>query len=330
MLSPRRAVLVTACLVGVGCGDDAMTAPDAGTLPSDGSGTVDTPDADPSTDVAAVPAGCVTERGTADRPDDHTFDQIRVLYVLPSDATDRAYDTSGKICNSVRAFATWFNARSNVFLRFDTMGGLVDVGFVRLSKTDAQLRGTDVNNTSIATGTAFVRERIELELEAMGMIAPNKMYAVYYDGSSVYACGGGAYPPLIKDRVGAMYLRGMPPGVTQPCGDTRPWGQPSLAPNYIDYGMLHEVVHSMGFVPSSAPNQHTTGHVFDGAAAEPARDLMYSPRTSQDPAWNIDAAGGLLLDINGDDYYATSPALDLQKSSLLAPLPAGAVRPIGW
>lgn len=319
-------VVSLACAWLAGCGDDAMTNPDAGGLP-DGS---DTPDADPSTDVIAVPPGCIAERSTTDRPDDHTFDQVRVLYVLPSDATDRAYDTSGKICNSVRGFATWFHAHASAYLRFDTQGGMLDIGFVRLTKTDAQLRGTDPNNTSVATGTAFVRERIEQELVAMNQIAPNKLYAVYYDGSSVYACGGGAYPPLIQDRVGAMYLEGMPPGVTQPCGDTRPWGQPSLTPSYIDYGMLHELVHSMGFVPQSAPNQHATGHVFDSSATEPNRDLMYSPRTAQDPGWNVDAAGGLLLDINQDDYYAASAGLDLQKSSLLAPLPAGAARPIGW
>jgi hypothetical protein len=316
----RRALFV--CLAA--CGDDGATAPDAAL---DSFVLVD---ADPASDMPAVPPGCLPERAETDRVDDHTFDQIRVLYVVPSDAIDRAYDTNGKICNSVRSFATWFQARSNAYLRFDTSDGLLDVGFVRLSKTDAQMRGTDPNNTSIDTGTAFVRERIERELEMNGMVRPNKLYAVYYDGSSVYACGGGAYPPLIEDRVGAMYLRGLPPGVTQPCGDSRPWGQASLVPNYIDYGMLHEVVHSMGFVPQSAPNQHASGHVFDTASNEPARDLMYSPRGSQDPGWNIDAAGGLLLDIGGDDYFATSPALDLQKSSLLAPLPAGATRPVGW
>lgn len=319
-----RALIAIACLAACG-DDDAGIGPDAGGV--DGAATAD---ADLSTDIAEVPPGCIEERATSDRPDDHGFDQVRVLYVLPSDVADRARDTNGQICNSVRAFATWFSASANAFLRFDTQGGLVDIGYVRLAKTDAELRGTDPNNTSVATGTAFVRERIELELEAMGMIAQNKLYAVYYEGSSVYACGGGAYPPLIIARVGAMYLGGMPPGVTGPCGEIRPWGQPNLVPNYVDYGMLHELVHSLGFVPQSAPNQHASGHVYDTSAAEPSRDLMYSPRSSQDPGWNVDAAGGLVLDVNRDDYFMTSAALDLQNSSLLAPLPAGSTRPIGW
>jgi hypothetical protein len=316
----RRVVVLCALAA---CGDDGDgVGPDAGTMQQI--------DANEGIDMPGVPSGCVADRSTADRPDDTGLDQIRVLYVVPSDLPDRARDTNGQICNSARAFATWFDARSDAFLRLDTQGGLIDVGFVRLTKTDAQMRGNDPNNTSVATGTAFVRERIELELGAMGLVAPNKLYAVYYEGSSVYACGGGAYPPLINARVGAMYLGGMPPGVTPSCGDIRAWGQPSLVPNYIDYGMLHELVHSLGFVPDGAPNQHTYGHVFDATSTIPNQDLMYSPRTSQDPAWNVDAPGGLVLDINRDDYYTTSPALDLAKSTVLAPLPMGAVRPIGW
>jgi hypothetical protein len=314
-----RCVVVLLALAA--CGDDGSTlGPDAAPLI----------DANEGVDMPGVPTACVAERGTVDRSDDTGLDQIRVLYVVPSDYPDRARDTNGQICNSARAFATWFHAHSDSFLRLDTQGGLIDIGFVRLTKTDEQMRGSDPNNASVATGTAFVRERIELELSAMGMIASNKLYAVYYEGTSVYACGGGAYPPLIKARVGAMYLGGFPPGVSPNCGETRPWGQASLVPNYIDYGILHEVVHSLGFVPEGAPNQHTFGHVYDVSSTEPSRDLMYSPRTPQDQAWNIDAVGGLLLDINSDDYYTTSPALDLAKSTVIAPLPDGAVRPIGW
>ena len=308
----------------VACGDDGPGLdPDAGP-------TADArPDSDPSADLMTVPAGCVPDRVTADRPDDLTFDQIRVLYVLPSDGQDRMRDTNGQICNSARAFATWFHARANQYLRLDTQGGMIDIGFVRLGKTDAQMRGTDPNNQTIETGTAFVRERIERELDQMGLVASNKLYAVYYEGSSVYACGGGAYPPLIEDRVGAMYLQGMPPGVTTPCGEGRPWGLASLKPNYVDYGMLHELVHSLGFVADSAPHEHASGHVYD-PTTEPNRDLMYSPRTTADPGWNIDHVDGLVLDIGRDDYYETAPALDLEQSSLLAPLGANAKRPIGW
>jgi hypothetical protein len=302
------------------CGDNEGAGPDAGT----------TGDANTGPDIIAIPPGCVPERATTDRPDDHGYDQIRVLYVTPSDGLDHAHDTSDKICNSVRAIATWFQSHASAYLRFDTSSGLVDIGFVRLAKTDAQMRGTDPNNTSVETGTAFVRNRIEDELEAMGMIRSNKLYAVYYEGSSVYACGGGAYPPLIRDRVGAMYLGGIPPGFGITCGEIRPWGQATLVPNYIDYGILHELVHSMGFVPDASPNEHMTGHVFDSTASVPQTDLMYTPRTTGDPGWGIDAPDGLLLDLNNDDYFMSSSPIDLSRMTLLAPTPASPRRPLGW
>ncbi|HSD85876.1 MAG TPA: hypothetical protein VLB44_00120 [Kofleriaceae bacterium] len=307
----RRLILLVAVAA---CGDDGATTP---------------PDAAGTLDLAAVPQGCVPERALADRADDTTLDQIHVLYVTSQDGADRQRDTNGQICNSMRAVATWFHGQSDAYLRFDTQDRLIDIGFVRLPETDAQMRGTDPANTDIDTGTGFVRERIERELVAMGMIESNKLYAVFYEGSSVYACGGGAYPPLIVARVGAMYLQGMPPGVTQPCSDVLPWGQASLVPSYIDYGILHELVHSMGIVPMGAPNEHAAGHVYDVSSTTPARDLMYSPRTSSDPAWAVTDPNGLLIDINRDDYFTTG-SVDLAKMSLLSPLPADAKRPYGW
>ena len=321
--------LALVLLVVAACGTDNASAPaDGPEAPGDGSSDSGVPgdgSGSGSGGVSGVPETCTTTRA-ADRPDDSTRDQIRVLYVLPSDGPDLARDTNGQLCNSVRAFATLFSAQADEFLRFDTSGGAIDIGFVRLAKTDAQMRGSDPNNQSIDTGIAFVRERIERELKTMGLIASNKLYAVYYEGSSLWACGAGAYPPLIVGRVGAMYLRATPPGVSIPCGDVRPWGQANLHPDYVDDAMLHELVHSLGFVAQGAPHQHSSGHVYDTGAADPASDLMYSPRPGMpDPAWHIDVPGGLVLDLNGDDYVT-----DLLKSSLLEPLPAGAQRPNGW
>lgn len=288
------------------------------------------PAVDAGIDMPGVPTACAADRATADRPDDNGYDQVRVLYVLPSDATDQNRDTSGQICNSVRGFATWFHAQADAHLRLDTAGGEIDIGFARLGKTDAEMRGNDPNNNSVDFGTAYVRERIERELVAMGMIDRNKLYAVYYEGSSTYACGAGAYPPLITARVGTMYLNGLPPGQSTPCGQSYPWGQATLVPNYIDYGMLHELVHSMGVVAESSPNQHLMGHVFDRNAVAPNRDLMYSPRLSgTDPGWATNDPAGLVLDLAKDDYFGAGD-VDLAKLSLLSPLPEGARRPIGW
>ncbi|MBX3158108.1 MAG: hypothetical protein KF773_19220 [Deltaproteobacteria bacterium] len=286
------------------------------------------PDADLGTDIAAVPEGCTTERATEDRPDDHRYDQIRVLYVTSADGPDLGHDTSGKICNSIRAVATWFHEQSGAYLRFDTAGGLVDIGFLRLARTDAEMAGSDPSNTSVATGHAFVRERIE---QGLGLLAPNKMYAVFYEGTSVYACGGGPWPPLLVGRVGAIYLQATPTGVATPCGDVYPWGQGDLVPHYVDYAVLHELVHGLGLAPATAPHQHTTGHVYDAAAPQPNRDLMYSERPGMpDPPWGTELPGGLILDIGDDDYFNAPTPFDLASSSIIAPLSPFAHRPPGW
>lgn len=294
------------------CGDDGDKTVDAGI------------------DLPAVPATCSVDRATEDRADDNAYDQVRVLYVLPSDGVDQNRDTSGQICNSVRSFATWFHAQADAYLRFDTVDGELDIGFVRLTKTDAEMRGNDPDNKSVDFGIAYVRERIERELVVAGEIRRNKLYAVYYEGSSTWACGAGAYPPLINARVGTMYLNGLPAGQSIPCGQSYPWGQTSLVPNYVDYGMLHELVHSMGIVAASSPNQHLMGHVFDTNAVAPNRDLMYSPRMgTNDPGWATNDPAGLILDLGKDDYFGTGD-VDVGTMSLLSPYPEGAKRPIGW
>jgi hypothetical protein len=63
------------------------------------------------------------------------------------------------------------------------------------------------------------------------------MYAVYYDGSSIYSCGGGAWPPALIGNVAAMYLRGTPPGA-RPCA-SNPIGASIDVPGYIEFAMIH-------------------------------------------------------------------------------------------
>jgi len=304
-------------MMGDDVGPDASVDPDGAVEPDVA------PPLDGNEDLSAIPQSCMATRTTVDRPDDSPLPQIHVLYVLPSDVFDSGRDVSGQICNSVRGLATWFHNTSGVFLRWDTYNGELDINVIRLTKTDAQMRGNDPQNQSVDYGTAYVRERIERELVSMGKIKSNKLYAVYYEGTSVYACGGGAYPPDIKARVGAMYLNAVPQGMTTSCQQAFPWGQASLKPAYIDYGMLHEVVHSMGVVPVGAPHYVTAnrGHVYDSN-----RDLMYSPRPSTtDPGWATNHANGLLIDVGNDDYGSA-----LLNMPVIAPMPANPTVIDGW
>src|SRR5512132_406956 len=138
-------------------------------------------------DVAAVVGTKALSRAGRNRPDDSEQPQIKVWYVLPSDGVDEGLDTNGAISNSVSAGLNWLRLQtgSRTF-RVDTYNGDLDVGFFRMSKTDAQIA---------ATG-AYVREEIEAAMDAAGLTQANHLNLVYYGGTSSYACASAAYPPV--------------------------------------------------------------------------------------------------------------------------------------
>jgi hypothetical protein len=279
----------------------------------------------------AAPSRCPVERAIVDRPDDSPLDQVRALYVLPADGEDQRLDVNGRICASLEAAQHWLAGQTvGAHLRLDTSAGQLDVGFVRLPVTDARLRGS--GGDSLATGFAYLRDRLERELVAQGLLAAHKLYAVYYGGSSALGCGGGAWPPDLPGHVAALYLAGEPAGA-RPCA-SNPLGASPQVPGYLDYAMLHEILHTLGLVPAGAPNEHARGHVFDEAAGPTgaARDLMYAGRSAGDPPWATGSPQGLQLDVGGDDYFGHGRAQpDLARSSFMDPLPpGGGERPPRW
>lgn len=234
-------------------------------------------------------------RATSDRADAVQGPQLHVVYAIPSDGTDRALDTSGAIESSVASFQRWLAAETGgSALREDTYQGSLDITFARLPRTDAE----------IGARGAFVRDELESLLRASGLIVADKLYAVYYDGSSTFSCGGGAWPPALPGVVGAMYLHGRPPGAP-PC-DSNALAAPGAAPGYIDYAMLHELLHTLGAVPTCAPHHHRAGHISDRAD-----DIMWAGTA----AWQIPGR----LDPDRDDYYGhgRSDCFDLARSPYL-------------
>ncbi|MHB8641677.1 MAG: hypothetical protein ACYDA3_02150 [Gaiellaceae bacterium] len=216
-------------------------------------------------------------RATTDRPDDVAGPQIHVVYAVPADAADRRLDTDGTLARSVAAWNAWLAGQTGGRgLRLDTSGGALDVTFVRLAETDAQ----------IETQGAYVRDELERELHALGFDQAGKIYAVYYDGHSSWSCGGGAWPPLLQGDVAALYLHGL---YSQPIPcDSNAFGTVGQ-PGYLEFAMLHEIFHTLGFVPTCAPHQLNGGHVNDSPA-----DLMWQGAAPWRPS---------ALDVGHDDYY---------------------------
>jgi hypothetical protein len=231
------------------------------------------------------------QRTASDLPDDFSGAQVHVMYVLPSDGADEGLDTNGTLARSVATFQRWLAGQAGgQQLRLDYFGGALDVTFFRLSQTDAQ----------VASSGAFVRDRIEAELISAGFNRSNKIYAVYYGGGSTSASGGGAWPPELPGKVAALYLKGTPPGA--PACSTNPFASSEDRPGYLEFAMLHEILHTLGVVASCAPHHTLRGHVSDSP-----NDLMYAGQLPWQPS---------VLDIGHDDYFKhnTPGCLDLAGS----------------
>lgn len=251
--------------------------------------------------VAARPTGFGPSlpRTSIDHRDAPPKPQIHVVYVVPSDGVDRSLDTNGALTNSVAAFQRWLAIQTGgEALQFDTFRRSLDITFLRLESTDAE----------IASNGPFVREALEAALDAAGLDDPDKIYAAYYDGTSTFSCGGGAWPPLITGNVAAMYLHGLPEAPVT-C-DSVSFAPAGGDPTYLEFGMLHEIMHTLGFVPDCAPNEWRNGHVSDTAD-----DLMWGG----DTPWAPNGWGGVVLDAGHDDYFQTDilGCLDFADSAYL-------------
>jgi hypothetical protein len=243
----------------------------------------------PATQTVTVSAGATASaivayapaagRPISDRADDVSGSQIHVIYVLPSDGVDRQLDLNGTLANEVAVWQAWLATQTGGRrLRIDTFQGAPDITFTRLTRSSATIRSFG----------AFVRDTLEKDLRAMGFAAANKIYAAYYDGGSATACGGGAWPPQLPGTVAALYLQGTPPGAT-PCNANPFASSPNVEPGYLEYAMIHEIMHTMGIVSPTAPNHALSGHV----STSPS-DLMYAGPLPWTPT---------TLDVNRQNYY---------------------------
>jgi hypothetical protein len=225
-----------------------------------------------------------------------------MMYVIPSDGTDQQLDTLGKIEGSVRSWGKWFVTQTGgKEMRLDTYGGgHLDVSFLKLVRTDAQMNAVGGN----------VRDRLEYQLLASGFDSVDKIYVIYYGGTGD-VCGRGAWPPTRPGHVAAMYL-------LSPSCPKLDLGGENDAPRYWEFLSAHEVMHPLGLAAPCAPHLSENGHVSDSP-----QDLMYSGGQAWAPS---------TLDVNHDDYFGAANAAcpDLASSAFLEPPPAGAVLPPGW
>jgi hypothetical protein len=139
--------------------------------------------------------------------------------------------------------------------------------------------------------------------------------AVRYDGSSTTSCGGGAWPPSLIGHVAALYLQGAYGDVV--CANDQ-FTADGVVPAINEFKMLHEIMHTLGFVPEDAPHHPLAGHTSDDET-----DLMYAGNADWNPR---------VIDSGHDDYYLTgrTDIPDLSRSCFLDPVSPDAETPPGW
>ena len=256
--------------------------------------------------IDSAGAAAARDRAVTDMPDDISGAQVHFLYVVPSDGVDGELDTNGVMEQSIARIERWFVTQSGTQgLRVDTHNGVPDITFVRLPHSNAQA-------TAANPWPLWVMGE---DLVAAGFSDPAKVYAAFYDGPSTWACGGAKSPALPK--LGAMYLQAHPTNDPRPCRDAPGFGTGTDRPGYFEIGLLHEVLHVIGFTPRCAPHASADGygdHVNDSPT-----DLMYGPDATHTAGWNWTSA---VLDVNRDDYYrANIPGCpDLANSPYVASL----------
>ena len=278
-------VLLSSCGGGGGSGSGGTT--QAGSPPSAA------PPAAGQTCLADVPA--LSERSLVDRPDDKTGAQLHLVYAIPSDATDQALDIIGQIQAEMEVAQRWLQQQVGRCISMDTFQDALDVTFVQFSRTNEQIR----------TSPAFVDQSIRLELEARGLDDPNKVYVVYYGGSTNSgSCGGAA--AIGGPAVQYLASQNATTGQLSPCSFFRfVSGSNDVFRGTWAGVAMHETFHSIGVVPQCAPDHDDRNPLHLDTISS---DLM---------AFDGTGFSTYTLDANRSEYYAHNNVgcLDLEDSA---------------
>ena len=259
--------------------------------------------ASPAAPTRATERWCGAGASATDRvPDAVAGSQTHVIYAIPADAPDASAVRAPLIVTDLAIVDRWWRAQDvtrtprfdlHAFPGCDSQLGLLDLSVVRLARAGAAYAASP--ETSIAVLSADLAREPSFD-------RPHKKYLVYYDG-----------PPVDRSLCGIAF------------GNAEGSGRTGYAIVYLQSGCgrdvgggglaaataVHELAHSLGAVPRSAPNtcQSSPGHVCDTPT-----DLMYP---------FVNRLSDAVLDAGRDDYYGHAGAwFDVQDSRWLSRLDA--------
>ncbi|KAA0274298.1 MAG: hypothetical protein EDM79_08595, partial [Chloroflexi bacterium] len=273
----------------------------------------------PPTPAPVAPLG---ERSYADRPDDAPgMYQVHFLYVLPADGTDYQRDLDGKINVTVDTVNEWFAGQSGGSkFRFDTYQGELDITFVQIGMTSQQVIDASVSQYG---GKYWIRDILEAELVKTRLFQPGKIYVSMFEITShPGTCADAAHPDDLMGRMAGLYTSAILDDGYDCASESFGAGN-----SYTDMGVIHEIVHTLGFAASCGANP-TSAENFSHTGDDNA-DLMWAPDAGSTLYWDSD---NMTLDPGNDDYYDHDipNCPDLADSAFLEPLPADPQTPPGW
>jgi hypothetical protein len=252
----------------------------------------------------AAPGGfaagwCGSGESPIDRPDATTGRQFHAVVAIPSDAPDTFAADANRMADDVASIESWWQSQDATRIpRFDTAvfsgASCLDISFLRLPSPASSYPMSSDSDASL-TFTTLLRQ-----LQQAGMQNQYKKYLVYVDGigtGSDLICGTGEGE---FDTGPAYALVWLP--TCEPPGQT---------PVSKDQVAAHELLHSLGALPSGAPHAcpGDSGHPCDSTT-----DVLY-PYTAGLPL------ASYVLDYNHDDYYGHPGSWpDIQDSLWLHPL----------
>ena len=248
-------------------------------------------------------AAAARDRTVTDMPDDISGPQVHFLYVVPSDGADGQLDTNGTMEQSIARIERWFVKQAvNQGLRVDTYNGVPDITFVRLRHIRCAGDG-----------------RVPWPLVVMGedLVAAGFNNQARSTRPSTTATARGRVEGRRRRRCPSWVPCTSRRAAPFPCRDAPGFGTGTDRPGYFEIGLLHEILHVIGFSPSCAP--HASASAFPDHVNDSPTDLMYGPDATHTAGWNWANA---VLDFNHDDYYrANIPGCrDLSNTPYLAGL----------
>ncbi len=169
------------------------------------------------------------DRVLSDQPDSLTGYQIKAIYVVPSDGTDRSYDTNGFIASILREGNAYIKSQIGLEYQIDSVGNDYDIQFFRSTFPTSYFLSADFLTSDLAK---------EMKLYE-NPSADRKNYHFFVDVPSLRndkACGYASQPGL--HSVNAV---GPSNSTTSSCV-----GKSLNIDNYASTTWVHESFHNLG------------------------------------------------------------------------------------